>query len=98
MRLYFGFLACLALMLGVAGCHSQGDESSSKAAGLDASGNKPARIVGQVLLQDRKDDASGIQVYVPGTAMVSISDKEGRFALEGVNPGEYEVPGAGRRL
>ena len=54
------------------------------------SGTVFARINGLVQLEGA-DDYSGIQVYVPGTSLISITDANGYFAFQRVPPGSYEV-------
>jgi hypothetical protein len=50
----------------------------------------PASVAGEVRLEGQPD-SSGIQVYIPGTSQLSITDRAGRYLLSGIAPGEYEV-------
>lgn len=90
LRLRSFWFAALALLLAATGCHS-GEGHSGEASAKD--GTTPAvsaRIVGEVLLAGL-NDSSGIQVYIPGTSMIAITGKDGRFVLEGLAPGQYEI-------
>lgn len=86
-----GLLTLGALALLVQGC--RGPETpppTQTAASATPTASQPARIQGEVRLQGQQD-ASGIQVYIPGTSAVSITGPDGRYTISGVEPGEYEV-------
>ena len=63
---------------------------------LDASANletKPpatARIEGKVSLGDRAD-SSGIQVFVPGSSLMAMTDAQGNYVITGLTAGRYLV-------
>lgn len=91
MRPVSGWLILGMLALLAAGC--QGPESQAPAppaAAAPPATTQPARIQGEVRLQGQTDD-SGIQVYIPGTSTLAITDHAGRFVLSGLETGEYEV-------
>lgn len=83
----FLLAGCVALLL--TACHAN-EGAVETPVKESARASQPARIDGQVLLQGQ-DDASGIQVYIPGTSLISMTNEEGHFSLEGVGPGTYDV-------
>ena len=52
--------------------------------------NQTYRIEGQVVLSDGRD-SSGIQVFIPGSSALAMSDSKGRFRLANLPPGQYAV-------
>ncbi|MCP3136924.1 carboxypeptidase regulatory-like domain-containing protein [Pyxidicoccus xibeiensis] len=51
--------------------------------------HRPRRIRGQVLLEGRP--APGAEVRLPYSLHVAVTDGDGRFVLEDISPGSYEV-------
>lgn len=47
-------------------------------------------VRGRVSLAGRADH-SGVQVYVPGSSLVGMTDTLGRYTLSGLRPGVYEI-------
>ncbi len=72
-------------------CQPPAQQSASPApASTAAPVEIPGRIVGSVTLENEKN-AGGIQVYVPGTQHVAVTDDQGRFSLDNMPPGPYRV-------
>jgi len=80
----------IVLVLGLSGCQNQDGGNGANPLGAPPGAAPPASIVGEITLPDQ-DDASGVQVYIPGTNHVSITDQQGAYALEGIGPGTFEV-------
>lgn len=84
------FAAGLFLMLAL-GCGERREEGAGQAATpAPPTTPQPARIVGEVRLAGQ-EDASGVQVYIPGGNLLAITGRDGRYALQGVGQGRHEV-------
>ncbi|MEN6625952.1 MAG: carboxypeptidase regulatory-like domain-containing protein [Candidatus Sumerlaeia bacterium] len=83
-----GWLLLSMLALALAGCGQYpGSAGNAGAAATPAPRPAAVRVVGEVGLAGR-GDASGVQVYIPGTPYVSITGQRGRYELRGIEPGE----------
>lgn len=49
------------------------------------------KIEGKITYTDEQTPFSGIPVYLEGTNISRISDAEGRFVIENINPGTYNI-------
>ncbi len=91
-RSWPALLVQVVLLLTVA-CDAGG--RAERRGGVDAaaggeSGPATVRISGVVQLEGR-DDSSGVQVFIPGSSLVAMTDAAGRFELSPVGEGLYEL-------
>ena len=54
-------------------------------------GEEPASIEGQVLLQESGEPIAGATVILLETGALAITDRQGEFQFEGVQPGRYHL-------
>ena len=54
-------------------------------------GEEPASIEGQVLLRETGEPVAGATVIVLETGALTITDRQGEFKFEGVQPGRYHL-------
>ncbi|MGH7476282.1 MAG: TonB-dependent receptor domain-containing protein [Longimicrobiales bacterium] len=56
-----------------------------------AVGQEPGRIVGQVVGGRSLEPLGGVQVYLVGTGLGTLTNSQGRFVVLNVDPGTYQV-------
>lgn len=85
-------LLLLVTALGLAACGppaKRGQTSASATAA--AAGARPEfEVRGRLSLSGRSDH-SGVQVYVPGSSLVAMTDSLGRYTITGLRPGVHEI-------
>ena len=54
-------------------------------------GGEPASIEGQVLLRETGEPVAGATVILLETGALTITDRQGEFKFEGVQPGRYHL-------
>lgn len=54
-------------------------------------GEEPASIEGQVLLQETGEPVAGVTVIIRESGALTITDRQGEFNFEGVQPGRYHL-------
>ena len=54
-------------------------------------GGEPASIEGQVLLQETGEPVAGVTVIIRESGALTITDRQGEFKFEGVQPGRYHL-------
>ncbi len=54
-------------------------------------GEEPASIEGQVLLQETGEPVAGVTVIIRESGALTITDRQGEFKFEGVQPGRYHL-------
>ena len=54
-------------------------------------GEEPASIEGQVLLKENGEPIAGATVILLETGALAITDRQGEFRFEGVQPGRYHL-------
>jgi len=81
----------LLIMIAIclAGC---GAETSKRSGGssTELPSREGSEIEGQVMLVG-SSDASGIQVFIPGTSALAMTDENGNFLLRGLSSGKHNV-------
>lgn len=89
MRRWGGWLLLSMLALAAIAC-GQSRPADSEATPEPTPRFRSVRVTGDVGLTGR-NDAGGVQVYIPETPFVSITGPRGRYMLRGIEPGEYIV-------
>ncbi len=89
-RLLFVASALAFFPLILAACSGEGDPATPEATPTAPPPDVPARIEGSVQLEGRAD-SSGVQVFIPGSPYLSMTDGDGHFSLESVRPGSFTV-------
>ena len=91
-----GTIRAIALLLacalaGLAGCRpgEQGGPAQQQTQAPLPS-VAPATLLGTVPLEGRTDHG-GVQVYIPGTSLISITDAAGAYQLSNIPPNNYEL-------
>lgn len=87
-----GRVAACVILCAVAACDRPPETQPREARRTPVGVEGPVSVrVGGVVTLEGRDDAEGVQVYIPGTARVSITGPDGRYLLEGVGEGTWTV-------
>lgn len=91
-RLFFvaSPLVLVSLILAACSGKGEGDPAVPDATPTAPPPDVPAQIEGSVRLEGRAD-SSGVQVFIPGSSYLSMTDGDGRFSLESVRPGSFSI-------
>lgn len=89
-RLLFAASALALVPLILAACSGSGDSEAPGATPAALPPDVPARIEGSVRLEGRAD-SSGVQVFIPGSPHLAMTDGDGRFRIDSVRPGSFSI-------